>query len=118
MNNADKNERLVVYDGECPVCTRVATKLDEREWETPHCIVAFQDLEGELAQKMVDEGIDRQMLVYDPEEETTVGGINAIRELQLSSNRKATGWLLGLPVVSQVASWGYRLFSANRRFFP
>ena len=112
-----KDERLVVYDGDCAVCSRVAERLRDREWQTAHEIVAFQELPPNLADKMAAEGIEKQMLLYDPETESTLGGVKAIRELQLSSGRRLSGRLLGLPVISHLAALSYRLFSANRRFF-
>ncbi len=115
MSEDSTNLPLVIYDGDCPVCTATAERLRKRRWSRPHEVVAFQDLETDLAAKVSDAGIDRQMLIHDPSTGAIVGGFNAMREVEAASGHSVRAVLLGLPGVAQLGALAYRLFAANRR---
>ncbi len=113
----ESSQRLIVYDGNCSVCSRAADRLRGRKWTSPHRVIAFQDLPPEQAETMQAAGIEKQMLLHDPISGRTVGGMEAIHEMQVASGKKITAWLLGVPGISHLAGLAYRVFAANRRMF-
>lgn len=117
MTEDRRETRLIIYDGDCPVCGATAERLRRREWDAPHEVVAYQALEPDLAERMSEAGIDRQMLIFDPSSGETIGGFAAVQAIEAASGR---GWfadLIALPGIAHLGSLGYRLFAVNRRLF-
>lgn len=117
MSEEPTQPRLVIYDGDCPVCRAAAERLRKRTWATPHRVVAFQDLEPDLAERMTEAGIDRQMLVHDPESDEVTGGFKALREVEAASGHTTRAAILSTPGIAQLGALVYRLFAVNRRLF-
>lgn len=115
MTENPPQTRLIVYDGDCPICTATANLLRKREWTTPHEVVAFQDLDPDLAQRMTEADIERQMLILDPATDEITGGFEALRVIEAAGGRPWLADLLGIPGIAQIGALGYRLFAVNRR---
>lgn len=93
----------------------MAERLRRREWNAPHEVVAYQDLEPDLAARMSEAGIDRQMLIFDSSSGEITGGFEAVQAIEAASGRGWVADLIVMPGIAHVGALGYRLFAVNRR---
>lgn len=115
------------YNSACPVCRtgieQQRAKMDDAlpdgsdtiQW----CdIAATPDAAQEIG-KSVDQ-IRHSLHMVDEQGRLLVGADVAIAVWNMTPGRRWLGWLVGLPVLRQIARWGYnrfadRLFAWNKR---
>ena len=115
------------YNSACPVCrtgieqqrARMDDALAEGSDTIQWCDIAATPEAAREIDKSVDQ-IRHSLHMVDEQGRLLVGADVAIAVWRMTPGRRWLGWLVGLPVIRQVARWGYnrfadRLFAWNKR---
>jgi predicted DCC family thiol-disulfide oxidoreductase YuxK len=106
---------VVLYDGDCGVCQRVADGLSMRHGEG---VAVWRPWQGEpsLPAGLTQERLEREIVMVEPGG-ALVGGHRVFAHLlRRTRGWRALGLLIALPGPSLLAGLVYRLFAARRRW--
>ena len=115
------------YNSACPVCrtgieqqrAKMDALLPEGSDTIAWCDIAATPDAGHEIDRSVDQ-IRHSLHMIDENGRLLVGADVAIAVWSMTPGRRWLGWLIGLPVIRQLARWGYnrfadRLFAWNKR---
>jgi predicted DCC family thiol-disulfide oxidoreductase YuxK len=108
--------KLLVYDGDCPMCTATAALLQRAGWIAPEQARSNADLSPADSRTVETAGIRNQMVVLDPVTRETRTGVDAILWI-LAENKGDPWWLrvLSLAPLRHLMGAAYQVVSYNRR---
>src|ERR1044071_3641086 len=107
---------LIIWDGECHFCRRWIERWKqitrgEVDYETSQQI-------GERFPEISREQFERSVTLIEPDGAVYFGAEAVFRSLRCRSSRKWLSWSYEhVPGFAMLAESGYKLISANRRFF-
>ena len=107
----------LIFDGDCSFCTSVANHFEKRSM-TPIQIVPWQ--RANLAEFGLT-AAEASEQVYVSNNGQLFAGADAFAELmrvQGDPFHRLIAWGMRLPVMRNLASWGYRLVARNRHRLP
>lgn len=108
---------VVVYDGECTVCTRTVNTLRDWDRDARFELVPYQ-AEG-VPERFPDisaADFERSVQLIGPE--GRFQGAAAVEKiLALVPRARPASWLFRIPLVRPIAEWFYRWFARHRRRF-
>lgn len=115
------------YNSACPVCrtgieqqrARMDDALPEGSATIQWCDIAATPDAAQEIDRSVDQ-VRHSLHMVDDKGRLLVGANVAIAVWAMTPGRRWLGWLVGLPVLRQMARWGYnrfadRLFAWNKR---
>lgn len=115
------------YNSACPVCrtgieqqrARMDDALPEGSATIQWCDIAATPDAAQEIDRSVDQ-VRHSLHMVDDKGRLLVGADVAIAVWAMTPGRRWLGWLVGLPVLRQMARWGYnrfadRLFAWNKR---
>jgi predicted DCC family thiol-disulfide oxidoreductase YuxK len=115
------------YNSACPVCrtgieqqrAKMDDALPEGSATIQWCDIAATPDAAQEIDKSVDQ-VRHSLHMVDDQGRLLVGADVAIAVWAMTPGRRWLGWLVGLPVLRQMARWGYnrfadRLFAWNKR---
>ena len=106
---------VVLYDGDCGVCQRVADGLSMRHGPE---VAVWRPWQGEpsLPAGLTQERLEREIVMVEPGGALIGGHRVFARVLRRTRGWRALGLLIALPGPSLLARLIYRLFAARRRW--
>lgn len=110
------DKRLLVYDGECPLCIGFSALYVRLGWIPPAQRVPLLELEPELIERLLALGFGNEMAVVEPDRDTIRTGLDGILHLMSHTWARPFAAVLGLPGLRQLCELVYRFIGANRRF--
>jgi predicted DCC family thiol-disulfide oxidoreductase YuxK len=110
------HERILIYDGDCPFCTRLSALGVRLGLYPASSRVAYQELAGELAARLADAGIAERVLVLDRRTGELRGGLSGLLWLADGTPLARLARPLGRAPFVGLLDGLYRFVSANRRF--
>lgn len=109
-------EKILVYDGDCPMCTSTVASLVRLKLVRPEQTRANYDLTGADLEAANSAGIRNQLVVLDVEtHQTRVGTDGLLWILRDNTGNHFLVRLLALPLIRDLLRWGYQIVSYNRR---
>ncbi len=117
MTTAVKSaERIVAYDGDCPMCTSTVGMLIGLRLLKPEQTRTIQELDPTDFETVYAAGIRNQLVVIDPvTREARSGTDGLLWILRDNTGNHFMVRLLALPGVRDLLRWGYKIISYNRR---
>jgi predicted DCC family thiol-disulfide oxidoreductase YuxK len=105
---------VLIYDGDCRFCTEQVSRLERwvngavrmRSFHDPGVIRSYPGL--------TRAGCEQALQLVEPDGRILSGAEAIAATLRLRGLLAPIGWLYYLPVLRQVADWGYRLVARNR----
>lgn len=113
--DAGRAAPVVLYDGDCGVCQRVAEGLSSRHGEA---VALWRPWQGEpsLPEGLTQERLEREIVMVEPGG-ALVGGHRVFAYLlRRTRGWRALGLLIALPGPGLLARLAYRAFAARRRW--
>ena len=110
------SQKVLVYDGDCPMCTATVGWLLGAGWVKPEQARANFDLGADDLELVRAAGIKNQLVVFDPEtRETRSGSDGLLWIIGENTRHPLLVRVLGLPGVRRLVRMGYETISYNRR---
>jgi len=109
-------KRLLVYDGECPLCIGFSRFYVTLGWVEPEQRVPLLELEPELIERLLALGFGNEMAVIETDRSVIRTGMDGILHLMSASWARPIAAVIGLPGLRQLSELVYRFIGANRRF--
>ncbi len=102
------------YDGDCPLCNREIQLL---RWMDRKRRISFVDIAGpdfrpEDYGKSMSELMD--VIHARRPDGSWITEVEVFRQLYSAVGLSGLAWISRLPILSQLADWGYQLFARNR----
>ncbi|MBI3839246.1 MAG: DUF393 domain-containing protein [Planctomycetia bacterium] len=117
MTTAAENvNRIVAYDGDCPMCTSTVGMLIRLKLLKPAQTRGIHELDRADFDTVYAAGIRNQLVVIDPVTREARAGTDGL--LWILRENTGNHWsirLLALPGLRDLLRWGYRIISYNRR---
>lgn len=107
---------MLVYDGECPLCTGLTEVYVRLGWLPRAQRVALQDLDGELVERLLALGFGNEMAVVEPDRITIRTGVAGLFRLLRDTWARPLVVVLDRPILRPLCEVLYRFVGANRRF--
>lgn len=104
---------LVLYDGDCGICTWLAGWVVRRDRDARLEVVAYQECPAPPMTKELEAACAQALHVIAPAGRA-VRGAQAVTEVVRALGYRRTAAVLGTAPVSWVFAGGYRLVAANR----
>jgi len=111
-----EGKRLLVYDGECPLCIGFSRLYVTLGWVPASRRVPLLELEPELIGRLLALGFGNEMAVVEPDRITIRTGMDGILHLMHGTWARPLAAVLGLPGLRQLCQLVYEFVGANRRF--
>jgi predicted DCC family thiol-disulfide oxidoreductase YuxK len=117
MTTAVKSaERIVAYDGDCPMCTSTIRLLIGMKLLKPEQTRGIHELDRADFDAVYAAGIRNQLVVIDPvTREARTGADGLLWILRENTGNHFLVRLLALPGMRDLLRWGYQIISYNRR---
>lgn len=109
-------KRLLVYDGECPLCIGFSQLYVTLDLIPAAQRVPLLDLEPELIERLLALGFGNEMAVIESDRTKIRTGMEGILHLLGDTWARPIALVLGLPGFRQLCELVYRFVGANRRF--
>ena len=109
-------KRLLVYDGECPLCIGFSALYVRLGFIPAAQRVPLLDLEPALIERLLALGFGNEMAVVEPDGATIRTGMDGILHLMSHSWARPLAAVLRLPGLLHLSELVYRFIGANRRF--
>jgi len=109
-------KRLLVYDGECPLCIGFSALYVRLGWIPAEQRVPLLDLEPEVIERLLALGFGNEMAVVEPDREIILTGVEGILHVMRHTWARPLATVLGWPGLRQLTELAYRFIGANRRF--
>ena len=106
---------LLVFDGDCPVCTAAVRGLVRTGLVPEPRTRAYQELEGADMQRVWEADVRNEMVAFDPLGERTERGLRALLWLLTETWLAPVARLLSVRPFVNLATLVYRTASYNRR---
>jgi predicted DCC family thiol-disulfide oxidoreductase YuxK len=109
-------EKIVAYDGDCPMCTSTIRLLIGLKLLKPEQARRIHELEQADFEAVYAAGIRNQLVVIDPvTREARAGADGLLWILRENTGNHFLVRLLALPGIRELLRWGYQVISYNRR---
>jgi hypothetical protein len=110
------DRRIVVYDGDCPMCTSTINTLLGLRLLKPQQTRSNHELDPTDFETVAAAGIHNQLVVFDPRTRETRAGVDGLLwMMQENTGNQILVRLVALPGPRHLLKWGYQAISYNRR---
>ena len=111
-------QHTIFYDAQCPLCVREMALTLEKNRSGSLKAVPVQGSETELAQYGISPEDAMTYIHIVRSDGTVLKGMGALRLMYAECEGRPLSRIWNLPLLRQIADWGYPLFARNRYRLP
>ncbi len=111
-------QHTIFYDAQCPLCVREMALTLEKNRSGSLKAVPVQGSETDLAQYGISPNDAMTYIHIVRSDGTVLKGMSALRLMYAECEGRPLSRIWNLPLLRQIADWGYPLFARNRYRLP